>query len=443
MRFKEFKVKLFEDAAGYYTIGDSHAVAVATAGGKGWTNLAINGKSSTDQGMLSNIAKIPKGATVLVSQGANDTTIALSQGAKTPPQTIAANVAKVVDKVKAQGANVTFLLFPVGKGRGDTKYQEQVRDAIRSAIGDTPVVDLNGKPLQPDQVHAQMGAYKEVAGQVMKSAPKTAPGAPVGGKPGQFTLDMPNKNKSPEVADLQKALIALGFPLPKHGVDGIRGPETSAAIRDFQKANNLPTTGSPDKQTIDTFNAILASKPEISSKLKKSTDADVKPGGQSGKNVDVSAIQDPDFNRKLEKMCKELGVSTKDMIAVMKLESGIDPARRNTTSGATGLIQFMPKTAAALGTTTEALAKMSAVEQLDYVYKYFKMVGLKPGSNLQDLYMGVFMPAAMGKGPDHVLGQRGASGFSGKVYDQNSGLDKNKDGVITVADATQTVQRFA
>lgn len=103
----------------------------------------------------------------------------------------------------------------------------------------------------------------------------------------------------------------------------------------------------------------------------------------------------------------------------------------------------MPKTAAALGTTTDELAKMTAVEQLDYVYKYFKMVGLKPGSNLQDLYMGVFMPAAMGKGPDHVLGQRGAPGFSGKVYDQNSGLDKNKDGIITVADATQTVQRFA
>jgi hypothetical protein len=405
--------------------------------------------------MLANIAKIPKGAIVLVSQGANDTANAMKAAEQTKkpprdPKQIAANVANVVNKVQAQGATVIFMLFPNGPGRGPGlakyyggDYQEDVRNAIKSAIGNVEIIDINGKPLT-DGVHATMGVYKEVASQTMNKA-KSQVAAPVGGKPttGQFSLEMPTKNKGPEVADLQKALIALGFPLPKHGVDGIRGPETSAAIRDFQKANNLPTTGSPDKQTIDTFNAILASKPEILSKLKKSTDADVKPGGQSGKNVDVSAIQDPDFNRKLEKMCKELGVSTKDMIAVMKLESGIDPARRNTTSGATGLIQFMPKTAAALGTTTEALAKMSAVEQLDYVYKYFKMVGLKPGSNLQDLYMGVFMPAAMGKGPDHVLGQRGASGFSGKVYDQNSGLDKNKDGVITVADATQTVQRFA
>lgn len=454
MRFKEFK-PLFEEAGKYYTIGDSHAVAVATAGGKDWVNLAIGGRSSTDSEMLGNIAKVPKGAVVLVSQGANDTANAarahMDSKGKRPlrkPQEIAANVANVVKKVQAQGATVVFMLFPNGPGRGaglaqyyGGDYQEEVRDAIKSAIGNVQIIDINGKPL-PDGVHAGMGTYREVANQVVKIKPQAAP---VGGKPaaGAFVVGVPTKNRGPEVADLQKALVALGFPLPKFGVDGIRGSETSGAIRDFQKANNLPSTGNPDEQTIAQINAILATKPEIASKLTKSTDADVKPGGRSGKDIDVSAIQDPDFNRKLEKIARELGVSSKDLIAVMKLESGVSPSIRNKTSGATGLIQFMPKTAAALGTTTDELAKMTAVEQLDYVYKYFKMVGLKPGSNLQDLYMGVFMPAAMGKGPDHVLGQRGAPGFSGKVYDQNSGLDKNKDGIITVADATQTVQRFA
>ena len=39
--------------------------------------------------------------------------------------------------------------------------------------------------------------------------------------------------------------------------------------------------------------------------------------------------------------------------------------------GATGLIQFLPSTARGLGTTTDALAGMSSVEQLNYVEKYF------------------------------------------------------------------------
>jgi hypothetical protein len=103
----------------------------------------------------------------------------------------------------------------------------------------------------------------------------------------------------------------------------------------------------------------------------------------------------------------------------------------------------MPDTAARLGTSTGELKKMSAAEQLDYVYKYFKMVGVKPGMKLGDLYMAVFMPKYVGADDDTVLGQSGASGFSGKVYAQNKGLDRNKDGTITVADVKSSVQRFA
>jgi hypothetical protein len=165
--------------AGYFTIGDSHAVAVATAGGKGWTNLAINGKSSTDSGMLSNISKIPKGSVVLVSQGANDTANAMRASAEskkspTDPKIIAANVANVVSKVEAQGAKVIFMLFPNGPGRGaglakyyGGDYQEAVRSAIKSSLS-VPIIDINGKPLT-DGVHATMAVYKDVANQVRSS----------------------------------------------------------------------------------------------------------------------------------------------------------------------------------------------------------------------------------------------------------------------------------
>jgi peptidoglycan hydrolase-like protein with peptidoglycan-binding domain len=306
MRFSEFK--LVEATASFYTIGDSHAVAVATAGGKGWTNLAIGGRSSTDSAMLANIAKVPKGATVLVSQGANDTANAMraSMETKKPPKdpkVIAANVANVVDKVEAQGANVIFMLFPNGPGRGaglakyyGGDYQEEVRNAIKSAIS-VPIIDINGKPLT-DGVHATMAVYKDVANQVRARSgggvtlgpAGAAPGAPAtknkqgaGTKPSDNVLAVPTGRQGPEVADVQKVLLALGYKLPQHGVDGIRGPETVAAVKEFQQANNLTVDGDPGPETIAALNKVIASK---GIKFEKSTVKDVKvsAGGQaSGK----------------------------------------------------------------------------------------------------------------------------------------------------------------
>jgi hypothetical protein len=125
----------------------------------------------------------------------------------------------------------------------------------------------------------------------------------------------------------------------------------------------------------------------------------------------------------------------------MKLESGVNPHIQNSI-GATGLIQFMPKTAIALGTTTDELAKMDAVKQLDYVYRYYKMTGVGDGS-AGDLYMATFMPKYVGADDSKVLGRQGAEGYSGKVYAQNKVLDRNRDGTITVADVKQSVERFA
>jgi hypothetical protein len=277
-----------------------------------------------------------------------------------------------------------------------------------------------------------------------KLGPSVAePGAPrTKDKLGTFTVDTPKGRRGIEVADVQKSLIALGYPLPKHGVDGIRGPETVDAVKKFQTDNGLTVDGDPGPATVTKINDILKSKPDVASKLIKSTPADVK-AAPSASSIDTSAIQDPDFNKKLDKIANLLGVESSHLIAIMKMESRIDPSAVNKQSGATGLIQFMPDTARSLGTSVEALRGMSAVEQLDYVYKYFKMVGVKPGMDLGDLYMAVFMPKYVGADDNTVLGKEGASGFSGKVYAQNKGLDKNKDGAITVADVKGSIQRFA
>ena len=306
MRFNEFRI-IKEASEGFYTIGDSHAVAVATAGGKGWTNLAIGGRSSTDGEMLGNIAKVPKGATVLVSQGANDTANAMkaSIAAKKPPKDpkiIAASVANVVSKVEAQGAKVIFMLFPNGPGRGSSlakyyggDYQDDVRDAIKSAIS-VPIIDINGKPLT-DGVHATMAVYKDVANQVRAKGGAGVTLGPAGATPGTpatkdkqgagtkpaTALSVPTGRRGPEVADVQKVLLALGYKLPTHGVDGIRGPETVAAVKEFQQANNLTVDGDPGPETIAALNKVVATK---GIQITKSTPADVKVssgGGAGGK----------------------------------------------------------------------------------------------------------------------------------------------------------------
>lgn len=100
-------------------------------------------------------------------------------------------------------------------------------------------------------------------------------------------------------------------------------------------------------------------------------------------------------------------------------------------SGATGLIQFMPSTAKSLGTTTDKLALMTAEDQLNYVWKYFEPYKGKL-KTLSDLYMAILWPKAVGKPESYVLWKKGASPVT---FRQNSGLDINRDGAITKAEA--------
>lgn len=81
---------------------------------------------------------------------------------------------------------------------------------------------------------------------------------------------------------------------------------------------------------------------------------------------------------------------------LIQFESGGNPQARNPATNATGLIQFIPSTATALGTSTSALAGMSGRQQLDFVQRYLDQT--RKGRSLQDparLAMAVFYPAAI------------------------------------------------
>lgn len=130
-----------------------------------------------------------------------------------------------------------------------------------------------------------------------------------------------------------------------------------------------------------------------------------------------------------------LGIDPDWLMSCIAFESAetFSPSVRNAAgSGACGLIQFMPSTAKALGTTTDALAQMTAEDQLNYVFKYFRPWAGKIHS-LADCYMAILLPTMIGKPDDAVL-------FSGgTAYRQNSGLDADRNGKVTKLEAAARV----
>lgn len=145
---------------------------------------------------------------------------------------------------------------------------------------------------------------------------------------------------------------------------------------------------------------------------------------------------DPAFRAALIAICGRLKLEPDFLMAVIAFETGrsFRPDTVNKASGATGLIQFMPKTAKALGTSTAALAGMSAVAQLAYVEAYLKPFTSRL-DRLSDVYMAVLWPAAVGKGETHVLFAEPS-----KAYRLNSGLDRNRDGKVTKAEASARIE---
>ncbi len=143
------------------------------------------------------------------------------------------------------------------------------------------------------------------------------------------------------------------------------------------------------------------------------------------------------FLNRVEAVARKVPMDPLHLLAIIDFETGgtFSPSIRNAAgSGATGLIQFMPKTARDLGTSTDALARMSDVEQLDWVERYFAQFD-RPLPTLEDAYMAVLLPTAIGKGPDHVL-----FAIPSIAYTQNRGLDADGDGRVTVGEATAKVR---
>lgn len=169
-----------------------------------------------------------------------------------------------------------------------------------------------------------------------------------------------------------------------------------------------------------------------------------------------------EFRKKVVEICKDLWpknymVMANNLMACMAWETGesFSPSAKNPKSSATGLIQFMSDTAKELGTTTSALAKMTAVKQLDYVKKYFENIRNK-NYEFVDFYLRILFPASMGKVDEHVVFSRDGEGLNKNdrnykerinAYGVNAGFDTNPkygngDGMVTKGEIKKGIQKY-
>jgi hypothetical protein len=210
-------------------------------------------------------------------------------------------------------------------------------------------------------------------------------------------------------------------PLRPLDVDGLCGPATISAIEKVQR-HDLRMAQPTGKVEPDdpTFNFLTRG---------------IAPDAFGTQQIAWGAKVSAAFKVKLIEIARNIDVDPNFLISAMAFETGetFSPSIKNR-NGATGLIQFLPETAAELGTSIADLAAMTAVDQMDYVEKYFNPYKAML-ETIEDVYMAILWPAAIGKANSWVLFSKPSA-----QYDRNSGLDTNKDGAVTKEEAAAMVK---
>ena len=274
-------------------IGDSIAVGIGgtapyAKGGQNPTTILGYVKSFIASGKA-------KGAVVILSSGASNGTFERPNGEK---QVL--NMAPIEQQLKLlKDAGATVALVGTGSDKSkpvtnsmgtyfvnfkDQQVNQKLENAAKTYgavfLGPLEDFDPNMNSGKGDGIHPYNGYSKLYqAGSAVATQSSQQVATPGGdrkrGNDIKLELRVPNGRIGPEVADIQKALLGLGYKLPKHGVDGVRGPETSAAVKQFQQDNGLTVDGDPGIETVSALNKLIANKGVT---FTKSTETDVKRG---------------------------------------------------------------------------------------------------------------------------------------------------------------------
>lgn len=134
-------------------------------------------------------------------------------------------------------------------------------------------------------------------------------------------------------------------------------------------------------------------------------------------------------------LAKGKGVKPAWLANAINFESdGGDPAAINQIvektapgTGASGLIQFVPGTAAELGTSLSKIRRMNGREQMKLVEAYFKLNRIPTVYSQSDIFMAIFYPYAIGKGPSYIIGSEKGPEYVARLQAQNPGIKTAAD----------------
>jgi hypothetical protein len=217
-------------------------------------------------------------------------------------------------------------------------------------------------------------------------------------------------SRGTEVSDLQQRLSDAGY--DTQGVDGQWGPNTQAAYDQYRADHPLPVqagTGFTSPSGYD-YNQIR--------------------GVRNNPNVT------PEFLRALEGVAQRTGAQPEHLMGVMSLETmgTFRPNIQNPDTHATGLIQFIPRTAEGLGTSTAELSRMTPTEQLGVVERYLSQPAYRGRvGTLEGLYSAVLPGRIMES--DDVIFRPGT-----EAYRDNRWLDTDGTPGITLREAVDQVR---
>jgi Transglycosylase SLT domain len=161
------------------------------------------------------------------------------------------------------------------------------------------------------------------------------------------------------------------------------------------------------------------------------------------RNLEAILRTQPEFWREIHAVAWRLGTDPAWLLNVMACESSFDPDARNPLPGQTssGLLQIIERTARRLGTTTEAIRRMSPMDQLRLAEKYLEPFKGRLNT-LPDVYMAVFRGSIVEGGDEIVVVDHARDP---RIYALNRPLDLNNDRLITKGElglAALSVGRF-
>lgn len=160
---------------------------------------------------------------------------------------------------------------------------------------------------------------------------------------------------------------------------------------------------------------------------------DTRPRSRGQVDVPENLREDTRFMNEITRVAQRFGRPVSEFMRVIQGESNFNPTIRNGDSGATGLFQFIPSTASMLGTSTDSIANMTPVQQVQLYEKYLDSFDYD-GSNALGIMQAA--PAYANRSNGSVIYSVGS-----RAWEQNPGWRDGEGGAITVRSINRYYER--